>query len=300
MNWEEACQILGVAVTATAAEMKTRWLDENLLRAPDKTINLPESVRQRAEEELKHINAAYDFLKDSKNRLQHVPLNSPPKLSISPQRIRFKDVEPGQRKTTTIKIESVGGSYTKFWMDDSPAAWLKVVEVKSTTNDPLPLEATLEAANNGSLRGQAACSLLIRLEDEKTRAKDEVTVKVELWAKAVVRHGILSKIGSFFGGAKSTPTYVPPSSPPKPSPRGPRGGYRGRLPQKIYLGNLVTGNAWHPVDFDNLRRWVQRAKARLDSGEELRGSHFMYRMNFRLGTYEIRLRSKYTSCRYKW
>lgn len=296
MNREEACQILGVAVTATAAEVEKRYKHEVLLRHPDKTINLPEGDRQMAEEELKRINAAHDFLRDPKNSLQ----SGSPKLSISPRRIRFKDVGPSQRKTTTVKIESVGGSYTKFWMDDSPAAWLKVIEVKSTTTDPLPLEATLETTNNGSLRGQAGCNLLIRLEDEKARTKDEIAVKVELQAKAAAGPGILGKVRSFFGGAKPTPTYVPPPSPPKPSSRGLRGGYRGRLPKKIYLGDLVTGNAWHPVDFDNLRGWVQRAKARLDSGEELRGSHFMYRMNFRLGTYEIRLRSKYTSCRYRW
>jgi hypothetical protein len=185
-------------------------------------------------------------------------------------------------------------------MDDSPAAWLKVIEVKSTTNDPLPLEATLEAASNGSLRGQTGCSLLIRLEDEKARTKDEVAVKVELWTKAVAGPGIFGKIRSLFKGSKSTPTYVPPSSPPKPGSRRPRGGYVGRLSRKVYLGDLITDNVWHPVDFYNCRRWVQRAEARLDSGEVLRGSHFMYRKNFRSGTYEIRLRSKYTSCRYRW
>jgi len=300
MNWEEACAILEIQPTATNIEIKEKWLDWNNLLHDDRVRDFPPKARALAQEKIKKINAAYDFLKNSRNRLQHVPLNSPPKLSVSPQRIRFKDVGPGQRKTTTIRIESVGGSYTKFWMDDSPATWLKVVEVKSTTNDPLPLEATLEVTGNGSLRGQTGCSLLIRLEDEKSKAKDEVTVKIELCMRAAARSGILGRI---FGRSKSSPpqpTYIPPPIPQKPSSRGPRGGYRGRLPKKIYLGDLVTGNAWHPVDFNHLRGWAQRRKARLDSGEELRGSHFVYRKNFRLGTYEIRLRSKYTSCRYRW
>jgi len=102
---------------------------------------LPESVRQKAEEELKLVNSAYNVLKDLKNN----PQGNPPKLSVSPRYIRFKDVEPSQSKTTVIEIESIGGAYTKFWMDDSPATWLKVIEVKSTTNEPLPLEVTIEA-----------------------------------------------------------------------------------------------------------------------------------------------------------
>jgi hypothetical protein len=288
MNWEEACQILGVAVTATAAEVEKRWKHEVLLRHPDKTINLPEGDRQMAEEELKRINAAHDFLKNPKNN----PQRNPPKLSVLPRYIRFKDVEPGQKKTTVIKIESIGGAYTKFWMDDSPAPWLKVIEVKSTTNDPLPLEATIEATNNGNLHGQNGCSLLVRLEDEKTKTKNEVVVKIELQSKAASGLGILGRVRSFFGGAKPTPT--PPPSPP------PRGRPVGRLPRKVYLGDLITDNVWHPVDFNNLRRWVQRAKAKLDSGKMLRGSHFMYRRNSRLGTYEVRLRSRYTRCRYRW
>jgi hypothetical protein len=58
----------------------------------------------------------------------------------------------------------------------------------------------------------------------KARTKDEVAVKVELQAKAASGPGILGRVRSFFGGAKSTPTYVPPPSPPKPSSRGPRSG----------------------------------------------------------------------------
>lgn len=62
-------------------------------------------------------------------------------------------------------------------MDDSPAAWLKVIEVKSTTNDPLLLEVTIEATGSNK---QAVCGLPIRLENEKTKTKDEITVQIEL------------------------------------------------------------------------------------------------------------------------
>jgi len=209
MNWEEACQILGVPVTATAAEIHAQYIYKAQLLHPDKTAGLPESVRQKAQEELKRVNSAYTVLKDLKND----PQANPPKLSVSPRYIRFKDVAPSQKKTTSIEIESVGGSYTKFWMDDSPAAWLKVIEVKSTTNDPLPLEVTIEATGGSTLRKQTECSLPIRLENEKTKTRDEVTVKVQLQMKAAPRPGTFSifgiRIRNPFRRLKPLPMYIP-------------------------------------------------------------------------------------------
>ena len=209
MNWEEACQILGVPVTATAAEIHAQYIYKAQLLHPDKTVGLPESLRQKAQEELKRVNSAYTVLKDLKNN----PQANPPKLSVSPRYIRFKDVAPSQKKTTSIEIESVGGSYTKFWMDDSPAAWLKVIEVKSTTNDPLPLEVTIEATGGSTLRKQTECSLPIRLENEKTKTRDEVTVKVQLQMKAAPRPGTFSifgiRIRNPFRRLKPLPMYIP-------------------------------------------------------------------------------------------
>ena len=176
MNWEEACQILGVAPTATPAEIKTQYLYKAQLLHPDKTAGYPEAVRQKAEEELKRINAAYAVLKDAKNNTAGVP----PRLRVSPKRIRFADVPPGQRKTTVVKIENVGGAYTKFWMDDAPAAWLKVIEVRSISGDPLPLEATIEAAGGEAPHKQLECSLPIRIENEKNKTRDEVSVRIQL------------------------------------------------------------------------------------------------------------------------
>ena len=209
MNWEEACQILGVPVTATAAEIHAQYIYKAQLLHPDKTAGLPESVRQKAEEELKRVNSAYTVLKDLKNN----PQANPPKLSVSPRYIRFKDVAPSQKKTTSIEIESVGGAYTKFWMDDSPAAWLKVIEVKSTTNDPLPLEVTIEATGGSTLRKQIECSLPIRIENEKTKTRDEIIVKIQLQMKAATRPGIFSifgiRIGNLFRKPKPLPMYIP-------------------------------------------------------------------------------------------
>jgi calcineurin-like phosphoesterase family protein len=216
MNWEEACQILGIPFSATADEIRAQYIYKAQLLHPDKTMGLPESVRHKAEEELKQVNAAYAVLKDLKNS----PQNNPPKLSVSPLNIRFKDIEPDQKKTTIIEIESIGGAYTKFWMDDSPAKWLKVIEVKSTTNDPLPLEVTIEATGNSILGKQTECSLPIRIENEKTKTKDELTVRIQIQMKVVTKPNIFSifgiKIQNPFTKSKPSPTPNPFTYTPKP------------------------------------------------------------------------------------
>jgi hypothetical protein len=176
MNWDEACQVLGVPTTATPDEIRTQYLYKAQLLHPDKTTSYPEKVRQKAEEELKLINVANSVLKDRKNNTMAMP----PKLKVSPRNIRFTDVQAGQQKTTNIKIESVGGAYTKFWMADSPAAWLKVVEVKSTTNDPLPLEAIIEATGSEGTGKDCECILPIRIENETTKTRDEASVKIQI------------------------------------------------------------------------------------------------------------------------
>jgi calcineurin-like phosphoesterase family protein len=219
MNWEEACQILGVPVTTTTAEIHAQYIYKAQLLHPDKTAGLPESVRQKAEEELKRINAAYTVLKDLKNN----PQANPPKLSVSPRYIRFKDVGPNQKKTTAIEIESIGGSYTKFWMDDSPAAWLKVIEVKSTTSDPLPLEVIIEATGSSTLRKQIECSLPIRLENEKIKTRDEIIVKIQMQMRVTTRPSTFSifgiRIRNPFAKSKPSPTYIPRPTQPKQGQR---------------------------------------------------------------------------------
>ncbi len=186
MTWEEACQILGVLPTASAAEIHAQYIYRAQLLHPDKTSNSPQIVRVKAEEELKKVNAANDFLKDPRNK----PNNSPPKLSISLSHVRF-NVDPGQKKSTIFKINSTGGPYTKFWMDDSPAPWLRVAEVKSLTNDPLPMEVTIEATGMGAPSEHFECFLPIRIENEQTKAKDEIRLKIELKIKPSV-----GKLGS--------------------------------------------------------------------------------------------------------
>jgi hypothetical protein len=146
---------------------------------PDKNQNKPEKVRIKAEEELKQVNQAYNFLKQPINN----PFRSPPKVHVSPKHIRFKDMEKEQKKTTTFIISSIGGPYTNIWIDNEPASWLSVLSVKSLTNEQLPLEVTIEARGVEDSGGKCSCNLIIKIENKKTKLASEGKVWVEVYGK---------------------------------------------------------------------------------------------------------------------
>jgi hypothetical protein len=202
MTWEEACQILGVPLAATMAEINTRHIHWNQLLHPDKTSTLPQSVRVKAEDDLKKINSAYDFLKNSRNR----PNYGPPKLHVTVSHVRF-NVENGEKKSTTFKVSNTGGPYTSFWMDDAPAPWLKVLEVKSLSDTPLPIEVTIEATGTSVPKGHTECFLPVKIENEPTHAVDEVKLKVEMNLKSASPD--VSSAGT------SSPSHAKPSRLPK-------------------------------------------------------------------------------------
>jgi curved DNA-binding protein CbpA len=176
MNWEEACRTLGVPTTANQDEIHAQYMYKVQLLHPDKNVGLPERARKQAEEELKLVNVAYSFLRDVRNNTTAIA----PKLRVSPKSIRFGDMAPGQSKSTQIHIESVGGTYTKFWMGDPPESWLRIIEVKSVSNDPLPLDVTIEATGVGTPKERRTFSLPIRLENEKNKTKDETALTIEM------------------------------------------------------------------------------------------------------------------------
>jgi hypothetical protein len=179
MTWEEACQILGVPLTATAAEIQKQYIYKVNIFATDRLAAMPERIRHLAEEDFKKINVAHDFLKDPRNK----PNSSPPKLHVTLSHVRF-NVETGQAKRTTFKINNTGGPYTNFWMDDSPAQWLKVMEAKSLSDAPLPIEVTIEATGMSVPKGHAECFLPIKIENEPTQKKDEIKLKIEMNLKS--------------------------------------------------------------------------------------------------------------------
>ncbi|MFC1864291.1 J domain-containing protein [Chloroflexota bacterium] len=180
MNWEEAYRIIGIAPTASEQEIRQQYLYKVQILHPDWNFNKPVAIRKKAEEELKEVNEAYNVLKDSINN----PFRTSPKLDISLRKIRFKEVDLGQKKSASFEVKSVGGAYSKIWIDDSPAPWLRVTDIRSLTSELLPLEVTIETTGIGEPKKHYACSLMVRLENEQTKAKDEAIVKVELWMKA--------------------------------------------------------------------------------------------------------------------
>ncbi len=179
MDWSEASRILGVSESATEAEIKDQYFYKAQLLHPDKNQDKPEHIRKKAEAEFALVNQAYNFLTNPANN----PYRNPPKLSIDPVGIRFRDISPGEKKTTTVVIANAGGPYTSMWIDNNPAPWLAVTSVKSLTDERLPLELTLEATGNGEPGREYLADLLIKLENEHSHALDQAVVKIELYIK---------------------------------------------------------------------------------------------------------------------
>jgi len=175
MIWEDACHALGVSETATPADIKEQYLYKMQLLHPDKTIDKPEKVRQKAEEELVGINEAYNFLSEDKNN----PRN-PPILEIVPRIIRFVNVGLNQRKDTTIEINNTGGPFTNCWIDNSPAPWLSVTSIKATSSDAMPLLVTIEGFGQPSIVKTERCQVIVRLKNEKTGLLSESAIAVEI------------------------------------------------------------------------------------------------------------------------
>jgi hypothetical protein len=180
MDWEEACRILGVKPTASPEGIRQQWHYKAQLLHPDATIGKSESIRKKAEEEFKLVKQAYEFLTNPSNN----PFTNPPKLKVSPKHIRFKDVEIGQKKTTSFEIDSIGGAYTSVWFEREPSPWLSVTSFESTTAHQLPMEVTIECTGTGEPGRQYSCKLPVRLENEKTKLKDEAVLDIDLWIRA--------------------------------------------------------------------------------------------------------------------
>jgi hypothetical protein len=211
MDWGEACRILGVPESATAAEIKEQYIYKVQLLHPDKNQEKPENVRKKAESELALINQAYGFLNNPNNN----PYKIPPKLAVEPVGIRFREVNIGEKKSTTLTIRNAGGPYTSIWIDNQPAPWLVVTAVKSITGERLPLEVTLEATGTGAPGQQYFCDLLVKLENENTGAIDQLIVKIELYTGSVTAPG-----GVQPGQSSSLPgpSVVVPRDKPAPRP----------------------------------------------------------------------------------
>jgi len=55
---------------------------------------------------------------------------------------------------------------------------------------------------------------------------------------------------------------------------------------------LLLDHNWHDIVYDDLLDWVKQKQTSLESGEELKGRMFRYRLNRSNGKYQIKLRSR--------
>ena len=55
---------------------------------------------------------------------------------------------------------------------------------------------------------------------------------------------------------------------------------------------LLLDHNWHDLVYDDLKEWVKKNRERLESGEELKGRMFRYRLNQKTGKYQVRLSSR--------
>ena len=62
----------------------------------------------------------------------------------------------------------------------------------------------------------------------------------------------------------------------------------------------LLDNNWHDLVFDDLKEWVKKNHERLESGEELKGRMFRYRLNQKTGKYQVRLSSRVKEALYSY
>ena len=55
---------------------------------------------------------------------------------------------------------------------------------------------------------------------------------------------------------------------------------------------LLLDHNWHDLVFDDLKEWVKKNHEKLESGDELKGKMFRYRLNQKTGKYQVRLSSR--------
>lgn len=185
-EWRDYYQILGVDYKASDEEIKDAYRYKCQTIHPDKVRNLAEKHRQRANEELKWINEAYDVLKDSDKKRrydfeclqrhaqpsasQQIPK---PKPVATPHNIVFSNAVPGKVKTSSFILENHGGPYSAIEYSE-PDSWIKIIGPRSVNpSSELPLQFEIEAA--GEEWGKDYVQYIsISLDDQ------EVQVKVEL------------------------------------------------------------------------------------------------------------------------
>ena len=188
MALADSLRILGIKNdNPSEQEIKKAWRYKSMILHPDRLpLNASDEMRQRAEDEFKEVSAAYNYLIDLyKNRPQSSTASesqqAAPILEVSPRYIRFKDMAPSQKKTTVIKIIVRGGLDNKISVDYKRLPWITVRGIDSLNYSSIFNQLILEGKGSGEPGEHHSCLINITAENEMTKNRNTVNVKVELW-----------------------------------------------------------------------------------------------------------------------
>jgi curved DNA-binding protein CbpA len=70
-DWEDYYEILGVDPEATEKEIQRAYRDKSFIFHPDRMAGAPASAQQRAQEEFKKVNRAYEVLGNPRKRIDY-------------------------------------------------------------------------------------------------------------------------------------------------------------------------------------------------------------------------------------
>ncbi|GEM_PF-2179939 len=193
-DWQDHYLVLGVDRNATQQEIREAYKFKAFTQHPDRLTNAPESVRNRAEEELKKLNVAYEFLGDSQKRDQYnsewdqkKPHNNginaggqssliQPRPVVDPQNICFWEADAGEKKHASFIIQNAGGLYNRLWVDN-PDSWVRVISGDSVNNtDQLPFRVEIEASGNEWNKSYLE-DIKVKLDEQETKVRVELRTK---------------------------------------------------------------------------------------------------------------------------
>jgi subtilase family serine protease len=231
-EWEDYYEILGVSPDSSSKEIKDAYLYKVNILHPDRLSGTSESVKHRAEEDLKKVNRAYDVLKNDQKRKQyysewikHKPgtrRTPKPIPVVNPTVISFSDVEPGETKKATFEVKNLGGPYSKIWISN-PDSWVKVIDWESLgTSDELPLQVEIEAEADEWNKSYSEY-IEVKLDEEVT------SVRVDLQTKVKPEFAESSVAGGPGVGGTKPPSTKPSTGTPPPK----------RRPRVFYIAGAV-------------------------------------------------------------
>ena len=170
IDFEDYYALLGINQQATDKEIKKAYIDKCYILHPDRFHGVPESAKKLAEHEMVRVNKAYEVLSDAKKRKAYdekwVEQKNKPRPAIEPSKIQFKNVKPGEIRTSSFIIRNSGGPYNKIFIPN-PETWVRLTKWNSlSTTDELPLQVDIEV--EGPNTGKKFSEIIkVKLDNEE-------------------------------------------------------------------------------------------------------------------------------------